>query len=87
MKTCFNHGMFLSFRQRLICKKVLQPPVCTIYEVGRDLIFVKTNIFIPKGSRCCEKSVFQERLLPDAYDEIRPFTTTNTPFSSTDAII
>jgi len=79
--------MFLSFRQCSICKEMLEPPACTISEIDRDLVFIKSNIFIPKDSRCCEEHVFQKRLLPDAYNEIRPFKITNASFSSTDVII
>jgi hypothetical protein len=52
---------------------MLESPACTISEIDRDLVFIKSNIFIPKDSRCCEEHVFQKRLLPDAYNEIRPF--------------
>ena len=87
MKICFNLRMFSSFRQCSMCTKMLQPPVCTISKIDRDSVFIKSNILIPKGSRCCEQHVLQGRLRPDAYNEIRPFQTTNTPFSSTDVIV
>ena len=87
MKIYINHRIFLSSRQCSICKKMLQPPACTISEIDRDLVFIKSSIFIPKGSRCCEQHVFQGRLRPDAYNAIRAFQIINTPFSSTDVIV
>ena len=87
MKIDFKHRMFLSFRQCSICKEMLQPPVRTISEIDRDLVFIKSNIFIPEGSRCCDAHVFQGRLRPGAFNIVRPYKITNTPFSSIDVII
>jgi hypothetical protein len=66
---------------------MLQPPVRIISEMDRDLIFIKSNIFIPPGSRCCDEHTFKGRLRPGAFDQVRPYKITNTSFSSTDVII
>ena len=58
----------------------------TISPEDRDLLFIKSNIFIPKGSRCCEDHLYNGRLRVDALYEIRPFKITQTDFSSTDVI-
>jgi hypothetical protein len=49
---------------------MLEPPACIISEIDRDLVFIKSNIFIPKDSRCCEEHIFQDYLLDN-----RPETT------------
>jgi hypothetical protein len=62
--------MFLSFRQCSICKEMLEPSACTISEIDRDLVFIESNIFIQKDSRCREEHIFQDYLLDN-----RPETT------------
>ena len=73
-------------RQCSVCRKCLTTSLSTISPEDRDLLFIKSNIFIPKGSRCCEEHLYDGRLRVDALYEIRPFKITQTDFSSTDVI-
>ncbi|CAF2730030.1 unnamed protein product [Rotaria sp. Silwood2] len=75
-----------SHQQCSVCRKFLKSSLCTISEEDRELLFIKSNIFIPQGSRCCEDHVYKERLRIDALNEIRPFKIAQTNFSSTDVI-
>jgi len=58
-----------------------------IPELDRDLIFIQSNIFVPVGSRCCEKHILDDRLKPDALNRIRPYDIVKSRFSSTDILI
>ena len=87
MKIYFNHRILLSFRQCSISKEMLQPPARTISETDRDFVFIKCDVFIPEGSRCCDEPVFHGRLRPNAFDKVRPYKITNTSFSFMDVII
>ena len=47
--------------------------LCTISEVDREVLFIKNNIFISKGSRCCKGHLCDKRLRINALNEIYPF--------------
>ena len=78
--------MLLPFRQCTVCREVISSTT-TICDQDRDLLFIKSNIFIPKGSQCCPGHVVNDRLSIDELNKIRPYTITKTPFSSTDVDI
>ncbi|CAF4856090.1 unnamed protein product [Rotaria socialis] len=40
--------------QCCVCRIQMVPPTVTIQKEDRSIIFIRRNIFIPKGSRCCE---------------------------------
>lgn len=73
-------------RQCTVCRKCLKSSLRTICEEDQELLFVQSNIFVPKGSRCCEEHLYNERLSHDALNNIRPFKVTETMFSSSDVI-
>ncbi|CAF2578622.1 unnamed protein product [Rotaria sp. Silwood2] len=75
-----------SHQQCSVCREALKSTYCTISEKDRDLLFIKNNIFIPKGSRCCRDHIVNERLCTGALNEIRPFKVTRTAFAATDVI-
>ncbi|CAF3950565.1 unnamed protein product [Rotaria sp. Silwood2] len=75
-----------SHQQCSVCREALKSTYCTISEKDRDLLFIKNNIFIPKGSRCCRDHIVNERLCTGALNEIRPFKVTTTAFAATDVI-
>ncbi|CAF3180128.1 unnamed protein product [Rotaria sp. Silwood2] len=70
-----------------ICRKVLKSGLCTVSELDRDFLFIKSNIFIEKGSRCCEEHIVNGRLHIDALNQIRPNKTVKSSFSSSDILI
>ncbi|CAF3025401.1 unnamed protein product, partial [Rotaria sp. Silwood2] len=69
----------------VVCREVMNSTV-TVSDQDRDLLFIKSNILIPKGSRCCPGHVVNERLRIDDLNKIRPHTITQTPFSCTDIL-
>ena len=73
-------------RQCSVLGKCLTTSLSTISPEDRDLLFIKSNILIPKGSRCCEDHLYNGRLRVDALGEVRSFKITQIDFSSTDVI-
>ena len=58
----------------------------TISDEDRDLLFIQSNIFIPKGSRCCRGHVLDGRLIHDDLNKIRPREIIQISFSSSDIL-
>ena len=77
--------MFLC-RQCSVCRKHLKASLCTISEIDREVLFIKNNIFVPKGSRCCKDHLHDKRLRIDALNEICPFKINGIDFSSTSVV-
>ena len=73
-------------RQCSVCRQLSRSSLCTISEEDRELVFIKSNIFIPEGSRCCKDHLHAGRLHIGALNEIRPFNITQRKFSSVDTI-
>ena len=73
-------------RQCSACRQYLKSSSCTISEEDRELLFIKSNIFLREGSRCCKDHIRDKRLRIDAFHKIRPFKIANIDFSSTDVI-
>ncbi|CAF2201363.1 unnamed protein product [Rotaria magnacalcarata] len=75
-----------SHQQCSVCRKLPKSSMHTIPEEDRELLFIRSNILIPKGSRCCEDHVFNGRLRVETLNEVRPFKITDVDFSSTDIL-
>ncbi|CAF2649708.1 unnamed protein product [Rotaria sp. Silwood2] len=60
--------------------------ICTIPDEDRDILFIQSNIFIPKGSRCSPCHVVDGRLINDDLHRIRPLQIIQTSFSSSDIL-
>ena len=58
----------------------------TISNEDRDLLFIQSNIFIPKGSRCCRDHMVHGRLINDDLNKIRPGEIIQISFSSSDIL-
>ncbi len=80
--------IFLLFRQCAVCRGSLKSvPAVTISEKDRDELFINSNIFIPKGSRCCRGHyIFEDRLPAEVLNSIRPRGVIDTPLSSNDVL-
>lgn len=77
--------IFLYCSRCVVCRENINS-TCTVPGEDRDLLFMQSNIFIPKGSRCCADHVVDERLTNDALNGIRPREIMQTSFSSTDIL-
>ena len=77
--------MFLC-TQCSVCRKYLKASLCTISEVDRGVLFIKNNIFVPKGSQCCKNHLHDKRLRINALNEICPFQITGIDFSLTNVV-
>ncbi|CAF4986968.1 unnamed protein product [Rotaria sp. Silwood1] len=59
-----------SHRECCVYRKVLKSGLCTVSELDRDFLFIKSNIFLEKGSRYCEEHIVNGRLHIDALNQI-----------------
>jgi hypothetical protein len=82
-----THSIYLRFGQCFVCRNILISTSCTSLELDRDVLFIKSNIFVSKDSRCCQGHVINARLHIDALNGIRPYKITKIPFSSTDILV
>ncbi|CAF4500569.1 unnamed protein product [Rotaria sp. Silwood2] len=69
----------------VVCRENVNS-TCTVSDEDRDLLFMQSNIFIPKGSRCCPDHVVDGRLINDNLNKIRPRDIMQTSFSATDIL-
>ena len=77
--------ILLRFRRCVVCREVISS-TSIIPDQDRDVLFIKSNIFIPKGSRCCPGHVVNDRLCIDDLNKIRPNKIIRTPFTSIDIL-
>ncbi|CAF5206645.1 unnamed protein product, partial [Rotaria magnacalcarata] len=56
----------------------------TVSAEDRDLIFLKNNILIPEGARCCSQHLDDDRLTKNAIDKVAPFSIKSKQFGSSD---
>jgi hypothetical protein len=80
-----RNRILLRFSRCLVCREAMSSTF-TISNQNRDVLFIKSNIFIPEGGRCCPSHVVKERLRIDDLNQIRPHDITQTPFSSIDIL-
>ncbi|CAF1464569.1 unnamed protein product [Rotaria sordida] len=74
-----------SHHRCVVCREDMNS-TCTVPDEDRDLLFMQSNIFIPKGSRCCPDHVVDGRLINDDLNKIRPREIMQISFSSTDIL-
>ncbi|CAF4392192.1 unnamed protein product [Rotaria sp. Silwood2] len=74
-----------SHHRCVVCRENVNS-TCTVSDEDRDLLFMQSNIFIPKGSRCCPDHVVDGRLINEDLNKIRPRDIMQTSFSSTDIL-
>ncbi|CAF4090657.1 unnamed protein product, partial [Rotaria magnacalcarata] len=66
-----------------ICSANMERNSRTVSAEDRDLIFLKKNILIPEGARCCSQHLDDDRLTKNAIDKVGPFSIQSKRFSST----
>ncbi|CAF3293834.1 unnamed protein product [Rotaria socialis] len=67
-----------------ICSANMERNSRTVSAEDRDLIFLKKNILIPEGARCCSQHLDDDRLTKNAIDKVAPFSIQSKRFSSSD---
>ncbi|CAF3376716.1 unnamed protein product [Rotaria socialis] len=67
-----------------ICSANMERNSRTVSAEDRDLIFLKKNILIPEGARCCSQHLDDDRLTKNAVDKVGPFSIQSKRFSSSD---
>ena len=77
--------ILLCCRRYVVCQENISSTI-TISDEDRDLLFIQSNIFIPKGSRCCRGHVVDGRLINDDLDKIRLREIIQISFSSSDIL-
>ncbi|CAF4941970.1 unnamed protein product [Rotaria sp. Silwood1] len=66
--------------QCCVCRVQLNPPTMTVKKEDRDNMFVKRNIVIPKGSRCCKMHTVNGFLSHEAFSAITAYKVREEPF-------
>ncbi|CAF3184663.1 unnamed protein product [Rotaria sp. Silwood2] len=66
--------------QCCVCRIQLNPPAVTVKKEDRDNMFVKRNIVIPKGSRCCKMHTVNGFLSHEAFSAITAYKIREEPF-------
>ena len=77
--------ILLCCRRYVVYQKNISSTI-TIFDEDRDLLFIQSNIFIPKGSRCCRGHVSDGRLINDDLNQIRPREIIQISSSSSDIL-
>ncbi|CAF4454588.1 unnamed protein product [Rotaria magnacalcarata] len=67
-----------------ICSANMEGNSRTVSAEDRDLIFLKKDILIPEGARCCSQHLDDDRLTKNAIDKVAPFSIQSKRFSSSD---
>ena len=63
---------FLFYSQCCVCRGLIVPPAVTIREQDRIEIFIRRQIEIPVGSRCCKIHTVDKHLSPEAFLSVVP---------------
>ena len=67
-----------------MCRCNIEESSQTISSQDRDFVFLKKNILIPEGARCCASHTKNRRLTMAAIDSVSPSTIQDKQFSSAD---
>ena len=75
----------MCFTRCVVCRENISSSI-SISDEDRDLLFIQSNIFISRGSRCCRGHVVDEHLINDDLNKIHLREIVQISFSSSDIL-